>query len=914
MKIANRRPEWETPALLFAVTLFFYWKVLFTDRVMFPWDAADFFYPYFAFVHDSLRHFRLPLWDPYVMSGFPIIGDPEAQIFYPINWLFVVLNPFSPLSYKMVECQLILHFFLAGLFMYYLARSFVPDTVPALLGAVLFMLSGAMVAHTQHLASINAMAWYPLVFLLARRGLLESNYFYTASAGMLFGIQVLAGHWQHSVYLGLFLFLFYFYEACFGPLRANLWPRWIYQLLAIGAIGAALALVQIIPTFELGRLSVRSYLTYWDVTQGNEPLYLWTLFLPNFFGGLNGFPLWYPYDFSFNYVFLTVPGCLLALLGLVQTVRQRNFFWLASTLLFIELSLGRNGHLAGVLYHIPLLNLFRNTATFFDLANFVLCLMAGLGAHWLFSAPHSQRLRKLLPISLTILLLLSTALGLLLRLGERIHGWYHMLAVLAVVSLVLTAMLKDKLSRSTTQWALLGLMVFQLCHYSMNQKFNWSIENPRRYLSWEYAANRKETLHFLRSDPSNDFRVAAIAEYPWSGNGWNVWRIPGIFGWNPLTLERYDRYIRTFTHTSEFTLPYGGADHNLDSPLLDLLGTKYLVMGDPDLEKKLRLPQSGKFRHVFQNATSWSTYRSDQYLSRGWFYPRAYVVPNEEIALAVMNSHWFEARRTLVIEKGDLSGEGSKLAEDLSAIAIRPDGVAAASNGIALADPYCADHRRMFGDWVHKGNWFRYDVTGPERPGRYLLLMQYTAAESPAPLLRTNVQNQGEAQSHGPVRLPMTYEWGCYKSRTAELGEFEIRPGQNQITLHFEADSGIHIYSLWLVRLPASPPSKPETFSFDDFSASANQISFNVQVDRDGFLLLNEIYYPGWEAKMDGKPVEILRADSIFRALYVPAGTHHIEMLFRPRYFAWGAAISLLTLLAFGAYSAARWSQRARPS
>ena len=239
-------------------------------------------------------------------------------------------------------------------------------------------------------------------------------------------------------------------------------------------------------------------------------------------------------------------------------------------------------------------------------------------------------------------------------------------------------------------------------------------------------------------------------------------------------------------------------------------------MHDPNLEKELGLPQSEKFRlvfrDVFRDAEFWTTYRNNRYLSRVWFYPRAYVVPNEEIALAVINSHWFEARRTLVFEKEDLPGEGSKLAEAVQTIAIRPDGVAAASNGIALVDPYCADHRRMFGDWVHKGNWFRYDVTGPERPGRYLLLMQYTAAERAPPVLRTEVANDGEAQSHAPVRLPMTYEWGCYKSRTEELGEFEIRPGHNQITLHFEADSGIHIYSLWLVRLPASPPPNRERF------------------------------------------------------------------------------------------------------
>src|SRR5438445_23191 len=59
--------RWRVPAFLLGLTIFFFWKILFTNRAMFPWDAADFFYPYFCFVYDELRHLRLPLWDPFVI-------------------------------------------------------------------------------------------------------------------------------------------------------------------------------------------------------------------------------------------------------------------------------------------------------------------------------------------------------------------------------------------------------------------------------------------------------------------------------------------------------------------------------------------------------------------------------------------------------------------------------------------------------------------------------------------------------------------------------------------------------------------------------------------------------------------------------------------------------------------------------
>src|SRR5206468_3781050 len=114
--------DWRIAAPLLALTIFFYWKILFTRQVMFPSDAGDFFYPYLAYVHEELRHFRLPLWLPYAFSGFPIIADPEGQIFYPPNWLMVLLHPFAPLPFRLVEIQIVVHYFLAGLFMFYLAR------------------------------------------------------------------------------------------------------------------------------------------------------------------------------------------------------------------------------------------------------------------------------------------------------------------------------------------------------------------------------------------------------------------------------------------------------------------------------------------------------------------------------------------------------------------------------------------------------------------------------------------------------------------------------------------------------------------------------------------------------------------------------------------------------------------------
>ena len=890
-----RHPRWLIPGLLLLFTLFFYWKILFTNRVMFPWDAGDFFYPLFAFVHEELRHLRLPLWSPYWFGGFPVIADPEAQTFYPPNWLMLLVRPFAPLTYKLVEMQIIGHFFLAGLCMYALAKDYTRDTLSALLGGVLFMSSGAMVAHTEHLATISAMAWYPLALLLSRRGLLERNWRWTVSAGFVFGLINLTGHWQHAVYLGLLLFLFFTYEACFGPERRRLWPHWIAHLATIAAIGAGLAMIQILPTYELSALSIRTQLNYYDVTNGNDPRYFWTLFLPNYFGGINGVPYREPVEPSMYYVFLTVAGCLLAVVGLIEMARRRNFFWLLFILACADASVGRNGHLADLVYRVPVLNLFRHMTTYFDLASFALCLMAAIGA-WALTDREARRwYQRWLPLAVLALAVFAVAIGMASERVRNIPDWYLMLAALWLVSLVLAASLRDKLPQRVTQVALLALVVLEVCHFSMGQKFNWELNDPRHVIGYDYAMYRRESIQFLRSDTAGDYRVAAFEGAPWGSNGCNVWRIRCIYGWNPIMLRDYSAYIRQMVQFSGYAFPYGGPDHRLNSPLFDLLGVKYLLVNGP-FEEQQRLPQSPQFEKVFAEPDWRSIYRRKEFISRAWFYPNAYIVPERAQMLALMTSPWFDSRRTLLFAGSDL-GRDLPGAERLPAITLSADQIAASSGGKVELDPNCVEPRNAQKYWGGKGNWIRFDVQDlPGPTGRYALLLEYASALEAPPGMVAEV-GQADRKQQGPsVVLPRTYGWTCNDTRFAELSQFDLSDGAAQITLTLQTDPGADIFSLTLVRLPDALPAAPQ-FSFADFDVSASQMSFQADLGSEGFLLINEIFYPGWHATVDDQPAEILPSDYIFRAVAVPAGSHDIEMRFRPTYSPLGAVVSCMTLL-----------------
>jgi hypothetical protein len=77
-----------------------------------------------------------------------------------------------------------------------------------------------------------------------------------------------------------------------------------------------------------------------------------------------------------------------------------------------------------------------------------------------------------------------------------------------------------------------------------------------------------------------------------------------------------------------------------------------------------------------------------------------------------------------------------------------------------------------------------------------------------------------------------------------------------------------------------------------------NYVRIRADTSTDGFLFLSDSYYVGWKAFVDGAQTVIYRADYAFRAVHLTAGSHEVEFAYRPDSFRWGAAISLLALVA----------------
>lgn len=77
-----------------------------------------------------------------------------------------------------------------------------------------------------------------------------------------------------------------------------------------------------------------------------------------------------------------------------------------------------------------------------------------------------------------------------------------------------------------------------------------------------------------------------------------------------------------------------------------------------------------------------------------------------------------------------------------------------------------------------------------------------------------------------------------------------------------------------------------------------NRVVVNVEEGAAGYLVLADIWYPGWQCALDGAPAALYRANYLFRATPVPEGRHQVVFTFLPASYWRGKWISLLAVMA----------------
>jgi uncharacterized membrane protein YfhO len=74
-------------------------------------------------------------------------------------------------------------------------------------------------------------------------------------------------------------------------------------------------------------------------------------------------------------------------------------------------------------------------------------------------------------------------------------------------------------------------------------------------------------------------------------------------------------------------------------------------------------------------------------------------------------------------------------------------------------------------------------------------------------------------------------------------------------------------------------------------------IVIETESHKAGILILNDTWWPGWRVYVDGVEQAILKVNFAFRGVFLPAGVHRVEFVYRPVPLLVSLGISTLTLV-----------------
>lgn len=307
-------------------------------------DIPSLLYPWRSFAIDQIKGFEWPLWNPYYFAGMPLLANPQSAVFSYVNLFFTFLPKFISWSLGVMISPL-----LTMIFTYLFLRRKKLKVVPCLLGSLVFSLSGFEIAWLEYNVHGHTAMFLPLVLLALDKIFEDKKRLWFFLLPLIMAAQIFTGYLPIVIYTYL-ISGFYFLSLYLLPQIKKRKVEWgqLSKLILVGALGFLMASIQIFPTFELFKSSIRKIDPIVEASNASylKTENLITLLAPDYFGN-PATGNYFGRGFYDNFYFYIGTGTLLMVIFSLFFLRKEKeiFFWwsifIFSLILVFNNSLGR---------------------------------------------------------------------------------------------------------------------------------------------------------------------------------------------------------------------------------------------------------------------------------------------------------------------------------------------------------------------------------------------------------------------------------------------------------------------------------------------------------------------------------------------------------------------------------------------
>ncbi|TAH51858.1 MAG: hypothetical protein EYC68_08740 [Chloroflexota bacterium] len=874
--------DWLALAFVVLLPFIFYWRAALGLGMFFFGDIARFFFPTRVLYANALQAGRLPLWQPEILAGIPLLAEMQTGALYPLHLLLYRLLPVEwALNY-----DILLHLAFLGAGMFLFARVKKISTVGAMIAAIALTMGGFGAARITHPNVLSVAAWLPwLLYFYEQWHADWHRLFMWALLVIAFALQWLGGHPQFAL-INCVVFGVYVVAMEFMDGRQTTDDRPGVRRLRAFAIaafalvlGTLIAAAQILPTFEFAQQSARAGGVDQEffTTFSYHPLYLALLSAPF----LRGNP--YPNTSVEVIAYLGILPLLFAFVAVILKRDRETWFWIALALGALLLAFGGNTPLYPALRALPLFNLFRVPARFLFPFAFALAMLAGFGFDVLRARTYDSKLVRNAFIAGGVALALALLI-LILTNVVSVEGWLDAWRALPIIfgALALLLVLRaPHMDRVFFTVCALGLTLIDVMAFSA-----------------VYAQTYNQ--------------IAPRAE---------IFPRPRVLG--QLNLQNGARVL-----TSEWILPWIAVMNESLFPNLNAAHNVRAAHGYTPLTPRNTRAYLDELSPVMLNKLGVRYYLIPQLLP---------VDPKTEAA--DLKNPFLIDPVSAPLEFSIVDADGVEMESSLAQSAALPNGAVVAE--VVLTDENGKEYRvpllagRDTAEWAYE----RSDVlktiqhARPEIassfPARsafpieehvgHTFLTRLNFADAPAPIVKLRVEPkidagllhiQKIALLNGDTEIDLAPLVGKGRHslvyRSEDVAVFENPDASPRAFVTHNVKRADDAEAFRQLRSPA-PSAEIFVAEGPEFDTDIGQglseradivldeperVVIETHLDSEGYLVLTDAWDPEWIALVDGKPMPIARADVIFRAVLLTEGTHRVEFLYRPRAFYIGLILS----------------------